>query len=86
MQMAAKQIGAGQATIAQGGAAVGIGQIFAAQIQGTSRNPSQKQELFSSAILGFAQTEAMGLFALMMAQIFLYAFLFINNNKQKALN
>lgn len=74
MQMAAKQIGAGQATIALGGAAVGVGQIFAAQIQGTSRNPSQKQELFNSAILGFALTEALGQFALMMALMFLYAF------------
>lgn len=72
--MAAKQIGAGQATIALGGAAIGVGQIFAAQIQGTSRNPSQKQEQFNSAIQGFALTEALGQFALMMAQIFLYAF------------
>lgn len=74
MQMAAKLIGAGLATIALGGAAVGVGLVFAALIQGTSRNPSQKQELFNSAILGFALTEAQGLFALMMALMFLYAF------------
>ncbi len=74
MLMAAKQIGAGQATIALGGAAVGVGLIFGAQINGTSRNPSQKQELFNSAIQGFALTEAQGQFALMMALIFLYAF------------
>jgi len=72
--MAAKLIGAGLATIALGGAAVGIGLIFAALIQGTSRNPSLRKELFNSAILGFALTEAMGLFALMMALMFLYAF------------
>ncbi len=72
--MAAKLIGAGLATIALGGAAVGVGLIFAALIQGTSRNPSQKQDQFNSAIQGFAQTEALGLFALMMAQMFLYAF------------
>jgi len=74
MLMAAKLIGAGLATIALGGAAVGIGLIFAALIQGTSRNPSLRKELFNSAILGFALTEAMGLFALMMALMFLYAF------------
>ena len=74
MLMAAKLIGAGLATIALAGAALGVGIIFAALIQGVSRNPAQKQELFNLAILGFAQTEALGLFALMMALIFLYAF------------
>jgi len=72
--MAAKLIGAGLATIALAGAAIGVGLIFAALIQGTSRNPSLKSELFNQAILGFALTEALGLFALMMALIFLYAF------------
>jgi F-type H+-transporting ATPase subunit c len=72
--MAAKLIGAGLATIALAGAAIGVGLIFAALIQGVSRNPSLKQELFNLAILGFALTEALGLFALMMALIFLYAF------------
>lgn len=72
--MAAKQIGAGQATIAQGGAAIGVGLVFSALIIGVSRNPSQRQEQFSNAIQGFAQTEAQGLFAQMMAQLFLYAF------------
>ena len=72
--MTAKLIGAGLATIALAGAAVGVGLIFAALIQGTSRNPSLRKELFNTAILGFALTEALGLFALMMALIFLYAF------------
>eukprot|EP00842_Homolaphlyctis_polyrhiza_P003504 jgi/Hompol1/4154/HPOL_006951-RA len=74
MLMAAKLIGAGLAVIALGGAAIGIGLIFAALIQGTSRNPSLKNELFNLTILGFALTEALGLFALMMALMFLYAF------------
>jgi len=72
--MAAKLIGAGLATIALAGAAIGIGLIFGSLIQGTSRNPSLRRELFNIAILAFALTEAMGLFALMMALIFLYAF------------
>lgn len=74
MLMAAKLVGAGLATIALAGAAIGVGQIFAALINGTARNPSLKSELFNQAILGFALTEALGLFALMMALIFLYAF------------
>ena len=72
--MAAKLVGAGLATIALAGAAIGVGLIFAALINGTSRNPSLKSELFNQAILGFALTAALGLFALMMALIFLYAF------------
>ena len=67
MLMAAKLIGAGLATIALGGAATGIGIVFGSLITGVSRNPALKNELFGNAILGFALTEAMGLFALMMA-------------------
>jgi F-type H+-transporting ATPase subunit c len=62
--MAAKLIGAGLATIALAGAAIGVGLIFGSLIQGTSRNPSLRKELFNVAILGFALTEALGLFAL----------------------
>ncbi len=74
MLMAAKLIGAGLATIALAGAATGIGIIFGSLITGTSRNPSLRKEQFNIAILGFALTEALGLFALMMSLIFLYAF------------
>ena len=38
------------------------------------RNPGLKQQLFSYAILGFALSEAMGLFCLMMAFLLLFAF------------
>lgn len=74
MLAAAKLVGAGLAVIALAGAAIGVGLIFAALIQGTARNPQLRKELFNQAILGFALTEALGLFALMMALIFLYAF------------
>ena len=74
MLLAAKLIGAGLACIALGGAAIGIGIVFGSLITGTSRNPSLRKELFSSAILGFALVEALGLFALLMALVFLYAF------------
>jgi F-type H+-transporting ATPase subunit c len=39
-----------------------------------SRNPSLKDELQQLAILGFALTEAIALFALMMAFLILFAF------------
>jgi hypothetical protein len=41
--------------------------VFGALVLGISRNPSLKDELFKMAILGFALTEAIALFALMMA-------------------
>ncbi len=70
---AAKMIGAGLATIGLAGAGVGIGSVFAALVLGVSRNPNMKDELFRIAILGFALTEAIALFALMMAFLILFA-------------
>ena len=52
---------------------VGIGTVFGALILGISRNPSLKDELFKMAILGFALTEAIALFALMIVFLFLFA-------------
>ena len=70
---AAKCIGAGLATIGLAGAGVGIGNVFSALILGISRNPSLKDELFKLAIFGFALTEAIALFSLMMAFLILFA-------------
>ena len=70
---AAKYIGAGLATIGLAGAGVGIGTVFGALVLGISRNPSLKDELFKMAILGFALTEAIALFALMIAFLLLFA-------------
>lgn len=52
----------------------GIGTVFGSLIIGYARNPSLKQQLFSYAILGFALSEAMGLFCLMMSFLLLFAF------------
>lgn len=70
---AAKFIGAGCATIGVAGSGVGIGGVFGCLIIGYARNPSLKQQLFSYAILGFALSEAMGLFCLMIAFLMLFA-------------
>jgi len=71
---AAKFIGAGAATVGVAGSGAGIGSVFGSLIVGYARNPSLKQQLFSYAILGFALSEAMGLFCLMMAFLILFAF------------
>jgi len=66
MLQSAKLIGAGTASVALAGVGVGVGLVFAAYIQGVSRNPSLQKQLFGITILGFALVEAAGLFALMM--------------------
>lgn len=69
---AAQKIGAGLSTFGLAGAGVGIGLIFASLIAGVSRNPKIKEDLFRFAILGFALTEAIALFALMIAFLILF--------------
>ena len=66
-------IESGLATIGLAGAGVGIGTVFGALVLGISRNPSLKDELFKMAILGFALTEAIALFALMIVFLLLFA-------------
>jgi len=70
---AAKFIGAGLSTMGLAGAGVGIGMVFASLVLGISRNPSMKDEMFRMAILGFALTEAIALFALMIVFLILFA-------------
>lgn len=71
---AAKLIGAGMATVGLAGAGVGIGIVFGAFIIGISRNPSLEAKMFRFCIMGFALTEAMALFVLMMAFLILFTF------------
>jgi len=67
-----KMIGAGLATIALGGVGVGIGLIFSSLLEGISRNPSVHQRLFNLAIFGFALTEAIALFTIMIVFLILF--------------
>jgi F-type H+-transporting ATPase subunit c len=71
--LAGKYIGSGIATIGLLGAGIGIALVFAALINGTARNPSVRATLFTYAILGFALSEATGLFCLMISFLLLYA-------------
>jgi F-type H+-transporting ATPase subunit c len=70
--LSSQKIGAGLSTSGLAGAGIGIGFIFAALILGTSRNPAIKDDLFRYAILGFALTEAIALFALMITFLILF--------------
>lgn len=74
MVVSVKLIGAGLATIAMGGAGVGIGIVFGSYIIACARTPDLKNELFTYTILGFALTEAIALFSLMMSFLIAFAF------------
>jgi F-type H+-transporting ATPase subunit c len=68
----AKMIGAGLAVIALAGVGVGIGNIFANLVASVGRNPAIRDTVFPIGILGFALTEAIALFALLIAFLILF--------------
>lgn len=70
---ASKAIAAGIAVSAISGAGVGIGTVFGSLITAVARNPGLTNQLFSYAILGFALTEAIALFGLMMSFLLLFS-------------
>ena len=67
-----KNLGAGISAIGLIGPGIGIGIIFSSLILGAARNPGLKEDLFKFAILGFALTEAIALFALMITFLILF--------------
>ncbi len=69
---AAKMIGAGLACVAMGGAGIGVGIIFGSYLQGAMRNPTAAQGQFGNLIFGFAVTEALGIFGLLIALLLLF--------------
>jgi F-type H+-transporting ATPase subunit c len=71
--IAAKYIGAGIACIGMAGAGLGLGNIFGSFLQGALRNPSAAQSQFGNLIFGFAVTEALGIFSLLIALLLLFA-------------
>ncbi|WP_019013464.1 ATP synthase subunit C family protein [Elioraea tepidiphila] len=69
---AAKALGAGLAVIALAGVGVGIGNIFSSMVASVARNPASRDAVFPIGILGFALTEAVALFALLIAFLILF--------------
>jgi F-type H+-transporting ATPase subunit c len=68
----AKLIGAGLAAIGMGFAAIGVGNLFGQYLNGALRNPSASDGQFGRLIFGFAVTEALGIFALVVAFLLLF--------------
>lgn len=72
MVQAAKLIGAGSALIALAGVGAGIGIVFGSLIQSCARNPLLAKQLMGYALLGFALTESIALFTLLVAFLILF--------------
>ena len=70
---AAKLIGAGLAAIGTGAAGIGVGSLFGNFLSGALHNPSAADGQFGRLIFGFAVTEALGIFALLIALLLLFA-------------
>lgn len=71
-QQAASAIGAGLAAIGMIGAGIGVGNIWSSLITAVGRNPAAKQNVELYGWIGFAVTEAIALFALVVALILLF--------------
>jgi F-type H+-transporting ATPase subunit c len=67
-----KYIGVGLCSIAMLGAAIGVGNIFTALLNGVARNPSVEPKLMKSAFIGAGLSEAMGLFGFLIALLLLF--------------
>ena len=66
-------IGGGLAVVALAGVGVGIGNIFGNYVQGYLRNPAAGPKVFGTVLLGFALTEAVALYALVMAFLIMFS-------------
>ncbi|EGE48777.1 ATP synthase subunit c [Acetobacter pomorum DM001] len=69
---AAREIGAGIAVIALAGVGIGLGNIFSTLVSSIARNPASRPHVFGLGMLGFALTEAIALFALLIAFLILF--------------
>jgi F-type H+-transporting ATPase subunit c len=74
MDLAAAQvIGAGLAAIGVGAAAIGVGNVWGPFLESAVRNPAASDSQFTRVLIGFALAELLGLIALVIAIIILYA-------------
>jgi F-type H+-transporting ATPase subunit c len=69
----AKYIGGGLAAIGTGAAAIGVGILFGQFLAGALRNPSAAPGQFANLLFGFAVTEALGIFAFVVALLLIFA-------------
>ena len=70
---AAQKVGAGLSTSGLAGCGLGIGVVFAGLLISSALNPFLRDDLFRVAMLGFALTEAVALFTLMVTFLVLFS-------------
>lgn len=68
-----KFIGVGLMAFGMLGAAIGVGNIFAALLNSIARNPSAADQLQRLAIIGAGLAEAMGLFSFVIAMLIVFS-------------
>ncbi|MEQ9814145.1 MAG: ATP synthase subunit C family protein [Azospirillaceae bacterium] len=69
---AARLVGAGLAAIGMIGAGIGVGNVWASYISALARNPAAKDDIGANIWIGFAVTEAIALFALIIGLLALF--------------
>jgi F-type H+-transporting ATPase subunit c len=67
-----KYVGAGLATLAMLGAALGVGNIFANFLDAAMRNPSAAPQQQTNLLIGFALVEALGILGFVIAILILF--------------
>ena len=70
---AAKQIGAGLATLGMIGAGIGVGNIFGNFLSGALRNPSAAASQIGNLFVGAALVEALGILAFVLGLLILFS-------------
>ena len=70
---AMKALGAGIAVFALFGVGIALGNIFSTLISSVARNTGVRDTVFPIGILGFALTEPVALFALLIAFLIVFA-------------
>lgn len=68
----AKLIGAGLAAIGVIGSGIGVGSVWASLISAVGRNPAAEGAVSKYAWIGFAVTEAIALFALLISLLIFF--------------
>lgn len=73
MVQAYKFLAAGLSTLGAIGAAIGVGMIFAAGINGIARNPGAEAKIRPLVMLGMALAEGLGIISLVIGLYFAFA-------------
>lgn len=68
-----KYVGAGLSSVGLIGAAIGVGLVFSAYLQGIARNPSAEGKMKGLTLVGAAFAEVLGLLAFVTSMLILFA-------------